>query len=316
MKGLWTSPLYTFTEEGKLDERGIRSNVERLIDTKVNGIGFGFSEPTYVTIEERKRGMEIFVDAVGGRIPFYLHTTDNSVAETVSLTRHAQSLGAKAVMIWVPLEFGKSEEMALDFMKYVAAEVDIAIIAYNTYHSGFAFGMDAILEIAEIENVCAFKNAVNDFSLTVEIARRAGDKMVVSDPFEDHLPAAIQIINQQLLLGTTSVYLMQSPSYQPIREYMKLAQDGRYAEAWMKYYELDKIRTVWNDMYRVLFNKTAALHPIATTKYWMDLVGMAGGPVPPPMRPLGEADKADFKRRLQATGWLEKLYPGNLLAAE
>jgi 4-hydroxy-tetrahydrodipicolinate synthase len=308
LKGIWTTPMIPFTPDYKLDEAGIRANVDRIVDLKADGLGFGFSEPWVLTLEERKRAMEVSVGAIGGRVHSYLHSTDHSVAETINLTQHAADVGAEAVMIWAPYEWAKNQEMICQFYEYVASQVDIAIFAYNTYHSGIAMTPETVARIAKVPNICALKDAVNDVAHTVRCMDLVGDQIVVSDPLEDHLLTMTLNFNQQVLLGTTSVFLMQSPTYQPIREYYDLALQGKAAEAARKYYEMQPLRDVWNGIYQVLWDKKAAAHPLPTIKYWMELIGMAAGPVRPPMINITEEQKAAFRERLYATGWMERLF--------
>ena len=94
-----------------------------------------------------------------------------------------------------------------------------------------------------------------------------------------------------------------------MREYWELARAGKGAEASRKYYELQPLRDTWKGIYESLWNKKAALHPLPLIKYWMDVVGMVGGPVRPPLQQASAEDKAALKERLMASGWLEKLYP-------
>ena len=309
MKGLWTSPMIPFTPDLELDEAGLRRNVDRMVQVKSGGLGFGFSEPWVCSIEERKRAMEVQIDAVNGRVPAYLHTTDHSVVETINLTKHAQDVGADAVMVWPPYEWAKSQDMICDYYEYVASKVDIAIFLYNTYHAGVSMTPETIARLAKIPNVCAVKDAVNDVVHTVRCMELCGKDIVVSLSNEQHLLTMTLQFGQQVMLGTTAVFLMQSPHYQPIQEYWELARAGRGAEASSKYYELQPLRDVWQSMYRVLRDKKAATHPLPQIKYWMDLVGMAGGPVRPPERPINDEQKAQLKASIEATGWMERLYP-------
>jgi 4-hydroxy-tetrahydrodipicolinate synthase len=309
MKGLWTSPMFPFTPDYRLDEAGIRHNVERMLQVKAGGLGFGFSEPWVCTLEERKRAMEVSIDAVRGRVPAYLHATDHSVAETINLIRHAEAVGADAVMVWAPYEWAKTQEMVCEFYEYVASKVDIAMFLYNTYHSGICMTPETVARLAKIPNVCAVKDAVNDVPHTLQLQALCGDRIVVSQSNEANLLTMTLQFGQQVMLGTTSVFLMQSPHCQPIQEYWELARAGRGAEASTKYYELAPLRETWQTMYRVLRDKHAATHPLPQIKYWMDLVGMAGGPVRPPMQPLTDAQKGELKSRIEASGWMERLYP-------
>lgn len=309
MKGLWTSPMYPFTPDCKVDEAGLRHNVEYMIRSKSAGIGFGFSEPWVCTHAERKRMMEVSVDAIGGRVPAYLHTTDHSVEETINLTKHAQAVGADAVMIWPPYEWAKSQQMVIDFYEYVASKVDIAIFVYNTWHSGICMTPESIAHLAKIPNVCAVKDAVNDVTHTARAMELCGEQVVISTAVEDHLLTMTLQFGQQILLGATSVFLMQSPHCQPIQEYFDLARAGKAAEASKKYYELQPLRDVWKGIYESLWNKKGALHPLPLIKYWMELNGMAAGPVRPPMANLTEQQKTEFRERLYASGWMERLHP-------
>ena len=66
---------------------------------------------------------------------------------------------------------------------------------------------------------------------------------------------------------------------------------------------------MWTSIYAVLFNKEGAVHPLPFIKYWMELNGMAAGPVRPPMHNMTQEQKDAFKARLEASGWMEKLFP-------
>ena len=73
--------------------------------------------------------------------------------------------------------------------------------------------------------------------------------------------------------------------------------------------ELAPLRDVWASIYAVLWDETKAAHPTGLIKYWMDVLGMAGGPLGPPMSQLDEAEKAAFLKRLDAAGWERLLFP-------
>jgi 4-hydroxy-tetrahydrodipicolinate synthase len=312
VKGLFTSPSIPFKEDLSLDEAGIRKNVDYMLKCKVTGLGFGFTEPWVCTQEERRRAMEVAIDAAKGKgVVVYVHATDHSVAETINLMTHAKNSGAEAVMVWTPYEWGKTQDMAYEYYEYIASKVDLGIFAYNTFHSGISLTPETLARIAKIPNICAIKDAIYDVNHVVKTMQLCGDQVVVSDPFEDHLLTMTQNFNQQVMLGTTSVYLMQSPHYQPIQDYYDLAKAGKHAEAALKYYELQPLRDIWVGMYTVLWEgrEKGVTHPLAYIKYWMDLIGMAGGPLRPPTEQLTAEQKAAFKARLEASGWLTRLFP-------
>lgn len=312
LKGLFTSPSIPFTADFKLDEAGMRKNVAHISALKADGIGFGFTEPWVMTLEERKRGMEVAVDAAKGTgMVAYLHATDHSVPETIGLINHAKNVGADAVMVWVPYEWAKSQDMAYDFYDYVAARCDIAIFSYNTYHSGINLAPETIARIASIPNICAVKDAINDPEHVQRCHDLCGNQVVISDPFEENMMVSLKRFDQQVLLGTTSVQLMQSAHYQPVKEYFELWKAGKKEEAERKFKELQPLRDLWTDIYTVLWanKEKGVVHPLAYIKYWMDQFGMVGGLLRPPMKQLTDQERAEFKKRLESSGWMEKLFP-------
>lgn len=295
-------------DDFSVDFDGIRHDVDYIVGLGVDGVGFGFSEPWFLTVRERVEAFKVFVDAVAGRVPCYVHALDYSVPETINLIEHARESGADAVMLWAPMEFAKTEETACEWYEYVASQSSLPVFAYNTYHSGINLSIDAIRRIAHIPNVVALKDAVNDYQHTIAALEAVGNEIIVCNPLEEYLPAMLINTEQRVLLGATSVYLMQGPTYQPIREYVDLIAAGKHAEAWEVYYSLKPLRDIWTSIYEVLWVKEGALHPLATIKYWMDLIGMKGGPVRPPLKPLSDETKATFRQLLEESGWVEKLY--------
>lgn len=309
VKGLWTSPLTPFLEDGGVDHDGIRHNVDFLVELGVDGIGFGFSEPWAMSIAERHESIETFVDAAKGRVKCYVHPTDHSTVETVRLAQHAAQLGADAVMIWAPFEWAKSQRMIGDFYEHVCGQIPLPVFAYNTPHSGRLMTRETLERIADIPNLCALKNAVNSLATSADLHRAVGDRLVVSDPLEENFPLAITQLDQQVLLGTTSVYFMQSALRQPIVEYAEAFRRGDLDEGWRIYHQLDPLRLFWQKTYDVLWGDSA-LHPLSKLKVWMDAIGMRGGGTRPPAAPIDDAGRKAFIEELRNTPLVSDLYPG------
>ncbi len=309
LRGLFASPPAPFTAELELDEAGVVSNVERVIAAGASGVGFGFLDAWGLTIAQRKHVMDLIADATGDRAMCVFYTADHSVAETIELSRHAEAIGAEAIILWVPYEWASSQELLHDYIEHVAGKIDLPIIAFNTPHSGLTMTHETMARITKIPNVCGFKNAISDPQHTIRAMELFGDDVVVSYPFEDRLLEMTVEHGQQALLGSTSVYLLQSPERQPIVDYLRLAQQGDLPGATRMRDELSPLREVWASIYTVLWDETKAAHPLGLIKYWMDLLGMAGGPMGPPMPQPDESAKAAFRARLDAAGWERLLFP-------
>ena len=129
------------------------------------------------------------------------------------------------------------------------------MFAYNTLHSGIALTSETLARIAKIPNICAVKDALNDVPHVLRTKELCGNNAVVSDPHEHNLLTMTLQFKQQIMLGTTSVFLLQSPHYQPVREYQQLCFQGKDAEAAKKFYELKPLRDVWFGIYEGLWKK-------------------------------------------------------------
>ena len=309
LTGLFSSPSAPFTPDFALDEAGVVRNVERVIAAGASGVGFGFLDAWGLTIAQRKQVMDLIAETTGDRVMCTFYTADHSVAETIDLSLHARAIGAQAIILWVPYEWASSQNLMHDYFDYVAQKVDMPIIAFNTPHSGMTMTHETMARIAKIPNVCGFKNAIKDPQHTIQAMEMFGDEIVLSYPFEEQLLEMTVQHGQQVLMGSTSVYLMQSPERQPIVDYLRLAQRGDITGATHIRDELAPLREVWASIYAVLWDEKKAAHPMGLIKYWMDILGMAGGPMGPPMQQPDEATKASFRERLDAAGWEQLLFP-------
>jgi 4-hydroxy-tetrahydrodipicolinate synthase len=309
LRGLFSSPSAPFTPDFAMDEAGVVRNVERVIAAGGSGVGFGFLDAFGLTIEQRKYAMNLITEATGDRAMCIFYTADHSVAETINLSLHARAIGAEAIILWVPYEWASSQGLMHDYIEYVAGKVDMPIVAFNTPHSGMTMTHETMARIAKIPNVCGFKNAIKDPQHTIQAIEMFGAEIVLSYPFEDQLLEMTVQHGQQVLMGSTSVYLMQSPERQPIVDYQRLAQQGDISGATRIRDELAPLREVWASIYAVLWDEKKAAHPVGLIKYWMDILGMTGGPMGPPMRQPDDAAKAEFRERLDAAGWERLLFP-------
>lgn len=302
LKGIWIVPQVTFkSADGyALDDDAMQTNFERCLSLDANGVGYTMlMEPWASTHEERIRGAQLMTDTVRGRAHTYANITDHSVAETIRLGERSLEAGVDLLLLNCPYEWAKSEELAIDFLVHVANHLEGKILLYNTAHSGLILSPEAISRIADCDNVVGIKNATNDLNHSVRLNKLAGDKMVVSEAFETNLLGAIREYRQQVFLASTAAHLLQTPIYQPIAEYMKLALAGHMDEAASVRARLEPLRRLWLSVYQGVTDLNHATHPLAITKYWQCLMGFAGEDVVrPPMPQATEDEKAAVRAGL------------------
>lgn len=108
--------------------------VDFLIDRGVAGIyplGSTGEGPLFTT-EERKAVAATTVEAVAGRVPVIVHSGAMTTAETIALTRHAQSIGADAASVVTPWYFVHSEAaLEAHYRAALEAVPDFPVWLYN-----------------------------------------------------------------------------------------------------------------------------------------------------------------------------------------
>lgn len=127
-------PVITpFTEDGAIDEKTFKELVDWQIESGSHGISVtGTSgEPSSLTVAERKRVMDLAVEAIDGRVIFTPGTGSTNHDETMELTKYAEEIGADAAMVIVPYYNRPNQEALYQHFKTVADSVEIPIILYN-----------------------------------------------------------------------------------------------------------------------------------------------------------------------------------------
>lgn len=311
VRGQWYAPMGAVTPDNQVDEDGLRTIVRHGLRLNVGGMAYSsLMEPWSSTHEERRRGLEVFMDELAGRLPVYVNITDHSIEETVLFGQHAlEQPGQVILLLECPYEHAKSDDLVVEFFHYVTERLDGPFAIYNTPHAGMILSPELIARLCEIESICAIKNAINDPVHSKELFRLVGDQIVVSNPAEKTYLQHILEDGQAALFSTTATHLMQTPDWQPVNEYEELARAGRVDEAQAIRDEIEPLRALWEQVYSVLWGAPGqkVQHPIAYAKYWQELLGVPAGDPRPPLAKLSDEEKTKFRRDLKATGFAERL---------
>ncbi|NUT49418.1 MAG: dihydrodipicolinate synthase family protein [Saccharothrix sp.] len=88
-------------------------------------------ESLNLSFAERRRVAALTVEAAAGRVPVVVHVSCSGTAHTVELARHAESVGASAVVVTAPYHWLPGERGLLDHFDAVARSVGISVLAYS-----------------------------------------------------------------------------------------------------------------------------------------------------------------------------------------
>ncbi|MFQ5894522.1 MAG: dihydrodipicolinate synthase family protein [Nitrospinota bacterium] len=304
MKGVWAALTTPFTPSGELDEAGLRSNVRTCIEElKIDGFFCGglMGEYWSLTLAERRRVQQIVCEESRGSAQVIAHTAHHCIAEAIALSRHAQEMGADYVIMINPIYGARDDDEVFLYFQTLARELESGIALFNQPKSGLTLSPTLIERLCDIENICCIKNAVPSLAHQMEVRRRVGDRIVVSDPDEERWLVNLAYLGQQVHMSSPTPYLYQVPGHLPMREYTDLALAGELAGAWQRNFELDPVRAVR----RRFFTTGPDGRTTAYLKEWTRLLGLASGPPRPPVVPLREPERQAFRDALAAAGLLD-----------
>jgi dihydrodipicolinate synthase/N-acetylneuraminate lyase len=146
----------------RLDEPAFGPYADFLVDAGLDGVlSFGTNgEAVLLSTEERRRGLELWLEAVAGRALVAAHCGAQTTADTVVLAAHAAEAGADAVAVIGPPYFkldAKAQRAHL-----LAAASACAPLPFYVYEfaatAGYAFDPAMLLRLREdADNVTGMK---------------------------------------------------------------------------------------------------------------------------------------------------------------
>ena len=137
----------------RLDEDAFGPLVERYVAAGLDGIlAFGTNgEGVLFSVEERRRGLRLFVEAAAGRLDVAAHCGAQTTADTVALAADAAEAGAAAVAVIGPPYFPLDEPAQL--AHFAAAARACAPLPFYVYEfartSGYAVALDVLRRLRD-----------------------------------------------------------------------------------------------------------------------------------------------------------------------
>ena len=178
LKGVMQSPVTPLKDDFSPD----LATFERLLDFHVRTGATAISWPHHkgeslnLTIDERKAFAEVAVKVVAGRIPVSIHVSALSLHDSMDLARHAQRIGADAIIAITPYFWNPTIEAIYDYFVKLGTAIELPLIAYNSpsYLEGVEFTGDLTRRLIErLPNFIGMKEASFNSEKYMEIARAA-----------------------------------------------------------------------------------------------------------------------------------------------
>ena len=173
--------LITPFKNNALDEDCYISLIHHHIKNGTSGLvpaGTTGESPT-LNHEEHHKVIELCVKEAKGKIPVIAGTGSNSTEEAVSLTKHAEKVGADAALVVTPYYNKPTQEGLYQHFKSINDNCSIPIIIYNIPpRSVVDMSVDTMARLFELKNIVGVKDATGDLNRVDEQKKKMGKDFI------------------------------------------------------------------------------------------------------------------------------------------
>ena len=303
--GQWSTLVTPFDENGLIDEKGLRNNIEYIKSLGTNGAGcsWGMGEFWSLSTKERKRLMSIVKDQAKDW-PVAAHISHTSVSDIIELMDHAKFLNYELLIIGAPYFATRKPAQVVEFVKHISQYTDLAIMYYNSPQFGTVLDSNDLNNIVQIENVVGVKEASFNKEISIASHLELGTKAIISTPDEwIFWEGNKQGFQQQVMFANTSDWRFDTPDNNSYVKFINKATKGIIDN---NLYENDikNIKNISDKWWGKTVSDAGGVLPVALCKYWGELIGMSSGGPRLPVIDLSDDDKKDLKDELIKLGKL------------
>lgn len=281
---LLTAMVTPFGPDGGVDYANAAALAVKLVEEGSDGIvvcGTTGESPT-LTKEEKLGLLKAVKDAIGHRAAVIMGTGTNATAETIALSKAAESGGADALLVVNPYYNKPNQAGLYAHFQAVAEAVETPILLYNhPGRTGVSIEPATMAMLAGLPNIVGVKDSSGSLELVSEYRRLANDDFLIysgDDPLT--LP--------MLALGAVGVISVSS--------HVAGREIKAMLDAWAAK-DLEKALAIHLGLFEL--SKTLFIAPSpGPVKHALKYLGFNVGGLRLPLVELNEAEKARVERVL------------------
>ena len=281
--------LVTPFNNNKLDDETYIKLIHFHIKNGTNGLvpaGTTGESPT-LSHEEHQRVIELCVKESAGKLPVFAGTGSNSTEEAISLTSHAEKIGANGSLIVTPYYNKPTQEGLYQHYKAINDRCGIPIIIYNIpSRSVIDMTIDTMARLYELKNIIGVKDATGDLNRVDQTLKKLGKEFVQLTGNDDN---ALEF-NKKGGVGAISVTANIAPKL--CSEFQKLSKMTDQKSL----LEAEKIDKILQPVHRSLFVES---NP-SPVKYAAKLMNLCDDSVRLPLVKVTDPTKELVKKTLRS----------------
>lgn len=245
-------------------------------------------EFAYLSFAQRRRIVEVVVQAAARRVPVVAGVASTTIADAVAQAREWQRIGCDGILAILEAYFPVTDEGVFEYFEAIADAVSVPVVLYtNPNFQRADLALPVIERLSHVRNIGYIKDASVNTGRLLSIMNRVAGRMQVFAA-SSHIPACVMLIG--------GVGWMAGPACVAPRQSVELYELCRRGD-WDAAMALQ--RRLWN------LNQAFARYNLAAcVKGGLELQGYAVGAPLPPQAPLGAEGIEEVRRALSSVGAL------------
>lgn len=208
LKGVITPVVTPFEKNEDVDYQALRSVVDFLIEKKVNclfPLG-ATSEFHRLTLEEKKKVIDVVVDQANGKIPVMPGCHSLGTKLSIELAKYAKDAGAKAICLLQPYGMDAlSEDRLFEHFKDVSDAVDLPMMLYAEVSMVNAPSLELVNKLANLDSIIGIKLSTSDLYKFQRGVKLFGDRIAVCTGEESVYLFGLMVGGAGGTLGTSNM---------------------------------------------------------------------------------------------------------------
>ena len=285
LSGVIAFPITPFRSDLSLDIEGLRENLAKLFAHPICAVvaAGGTGEMYSLSPAEHLRVVSATVEAAAGSVPVIAGVGFNQHL-AVELARATTDAGADGILAFPPYFPNADDEGMLAYYQAIGAASNLGTLIYSRDWANFSPLM--VERLTDIPNLIGWKDGQGDIRRLQMIMNRVGDRLQWIGGAGDDMVAAYY--STGIRAYTSSIASVAPRLSLRLHE---LAANGLGDELT----QLLKVSVI--PLYAIRARRKG--YEVSTMKALMDMAGLRGGPVRPPLVDVTDGEKQELRAILE-----------------
>jgi 4-hydroxy-tetrahydrodipicolinate synthase len=283
-KGIIPALITPMTASEEVDEAGLRTLIERLIEAGVHALFVLGTNGEFIALNEAEklRIAKIAVDQARSRVPVIAGTGAYATRDVIGLNSKMLDAGVDAVSVITPYFNGATQQELFTHYERIAQATTLPVMLYTIpAKAGITLTVDTVRRLAEIPNIRGIKDSGGDFDRLLQLINLRRDDFAVFTGTDSMILWTLIAGGDGAVAATTNAV----PGV--VTSIWKHFQAGDIAAARKAQESLRALRDAFALGTMPVVLKTAA-----------EMLGMPAGPARSPAQPLDAQARARLEQAL------------------